>query len=253
MERLYVKDFLIQAQNTVLEALEKMNVNRNGFLVVVSEDNKLQGTLTDGDIRRALLKGEVLTNTIEKCFQTDCKSIATEEDFSVVIDIFKSRSIEFLPIVNSENEVVNIITKRQMHALLLKNISVTLEYDFLSLDEDIVDYEIFQRPWGFYKTTVLNDYFQSKVIHVKPNASLSLQMHNHREEHWVIVHGTGKVQIGESFIEVRGGSVLFIPKGCKHRLINTSETEMLILTEVQIGDYFGEDDIIRFDDIYGRA
>lgn len=106
---------------------------------------------------------------------------------------------------------------------------------------------------GFFKTTVLNDYFQSKIIHVKPQAALSLQMHNHREEHWIVVHGAGKVQIGESFIQVQGGSSLFIPKGCKHRLINTSKTESLVLTEVQIGDYFGEDDIIRFEDNYGRV
>lgn len=82
-----------------------------------------------------------------------------------------------------------------MHALLLQDIHAELDYDFFSLDEGIVDYEIFQRPWGFYKTTVMNDYFQSKVISVNPKSQLSLQSHNHREEHWIVAHGGGTVQL----------------------------------------------------------
>ena len=145
-----------------------------------------------------------------------------------------------------------LISISQLHALLLQDIHADLDYDFLSLDEQIVDYEIYQRPWGFYKTTVYNEYFQSKVINIYPKAQLSLQSHNHREEHWIVVHGTGMVQIGESIIDIKCGSSLFIPKCCKHRLINTDSKESLIITEVQLGDYLGEDDIIRYDDIYGR-
>lgn len=117
----------------------------------------------------------------------------------------------------------------------------------------MVDYEIFQRPWGFYKTTVLNDYFQSKVISVKPGQQLSLQSHNHREEHWIVAHGKGTVQIEQSEIRIESGSSLFIPKGTKHRLTNTDSSENLIITEVQIGDYLGEDDIVRYEDNYGRV
>ena len=127
-----------------------------------------------------------------------------------------------------------------------------INYDFTTLDDSVVDYEIFQRPWCFYKTTVLNDYFQSKVISVKPGQQLSLQSHTHREEHWIVAHGTGTVQIEKSIINVSCGSSLFIPMGAKHRLTNTDEKENLIITEVQIGDYLGEDDIVRYEDIYGR-
>lgn len=139
-----------------------------------------------------------------------------------------------------------------MHALLLQDIRADLRYNFMSFDEGIVDYEIFQRPWGFYKTTVMNDYFQSKIISVNPQSQLSLQSHNHREEHWIVAHGVGTVQIDQSIINVHCGSSVFIPKGAKHRLMNTGDKESLIVTEVQIGDYFGEDDIIRYEDIYGR-
>ena len=86
-----------------------------------------------------------------------------------------------------------------------------------------------------------------------PKQALSLQSHERREEYWIIVNGTGLIQLGESIHPVVPGGTFFIPKGCKHRLTNTSETETLILTEVQLGDYFGEDDIYRYDDHYGRG
>ena len=157
-----------------------------------------------------------------------------------------------MPILDGNRRLFNILTKNQLHALLLQDIHADLGYDFFSMDEQIVDYEIYQRPWGFYKTTVYNEYYQSKVISVYPKSQLSLQSHEHREEHWIIVHGNGTVQIGESLIDIKCGSSLFIPKGCKHRLTNTDEKENLIITEVQIGDYLGEDDIIRYEDQYGR-
>ena len=73
-----------------------------------------------------------------------------------------------------------------------------------------------------------------------------------REEHWVIVHGNGEVRMEDSVLSVKGGSYLFIPKGCKHRIANTSLDSTLILMEVQCGEYFGEDDIYRYEDVYGR-
>ena len=154
--------------------------------------------------------------------------------------------------MNEDGRLVNLITKNQLHALLLQDMHADINYEFMTLDDSVVDYEIFQRPWGFYKTTLLNDYFQSKVISVKPRQQLSLQSHNHREEHWIVAHGKGIVQIEKSFINVSCGSSLFIPMGAKHRLTNTDEKENLIISEVQIGDYLGEDDIVRYEDIYGR-
>ncbi len=113
-------------------------------------------------------------------------------------------------------------------------------------------YEIFQRPWGFYKSTVLNDFYQGKIISVKPGGDLSLQSHKYREEYWIVVHGKGTVQLDESFKAISCGSSVFIPKGCRHRVTNTDEKENLIITEVQIGNFLGEEDIIRYEDIYGR-
>lgn len=108
------------------------------------------------------------------------------------------------------------------------------------------------RPWGTY--TVLEDgnRFKIKRIVVKPGASLSLQMHHHRSEHWVVVSGMAKVVNGEKEFFVAIDESTYIPAGHKHRLENPGIVE-LVMIEVQSGEYLGEDDIVRFEDTYGRS
>lgn len=245
--------FVIEQSSSTKEALSLIDKNQSGFVLVCDKVGRLEGTLTDGDIRRYLLKGASIADSIEGIYKRDFKYLTLKSDIGDAIELFKNKPIRFLPIVDSDGVLVNVITKSQLHAVLLQDLNVDLSYDFASIDEGVVDYEIFQRPWGFYKTTVLNDYFQSKVISVKPGQKLSLQSHNHREEHWIVVHGKGIVQIEQSEIRIESGSSLFIPKGAKHRLTNTDPSENLIITEVQIGDYLGEDDIVRYEDNYGRV
>jgi mannose-1-phosphate guanylyltransferase len=94
--------------------------------------------------------------------------------------------------------------------------------------------------------------FKIKRIVVKPLASLSLQMHHHRSEHWVVVSGTAQITNGERELLINANESTYIPAGHKHRLTNPGSIE-LVMIEVQSGEYLGEDDIVRFDDIYGRA
>lgn len=245
--------YILDEDASILDALKHIDINKKGFLLVIDRNKKLMGTLTDGDIRRSFMAGKNLTTKVKDICQREYKCLFVSDDISQAIDLFKNSRVKFLPIVDAQEKVVNILTKAQMHVLLLLDIQADLLYDFNTLDEGIIDYEIFQRPWGFYKTTAMNDYFQSKIICVNPLAQISLQSHNHREEHWIIAHGVGKAQIGDSLIDVKCGSSLFIPKGCRHRITNTDTMENLIIAEVQIGDYFGEDDIVRYEDIYGRS
>lgn len=108
------------------------------------------------------------------------------------------------------------------------------------------------RPWGSYETIADGQRFQVKRIVVKPGAQLSLQMHHHRAEHWIVVRGTARVtRETESFLLSENEST-FIPLGTRHRLENPGHLP-LELIEVQSGSYLGEDDIVRFDDVYGRA
>jgi mannose-1-phosphate guanylyltransferase/mannose-6-phosphate isomerase len=108
------------------------------------------------------------------------------------------------------------------------------------------------RPWGSY--TVLQEApgFKIKRVEVKPGRALSLQMHYHRSEHWIVVNGTAKVTNGEQEFLVRTNESTYIPSGTRHRLENPG-TVPLVLIEVQSGQYLGEDDIVRFEDRYGRV
>jgi mannose-1-phosphate guanylyltransferase len=108
------------------------------------------------------------------------------------------------------------------------------------------------RPWGSYAVLEEGVGFKIKRIEVKPGASLSLQMHHHRSEHWVVVRGSAKVVNGEKEIVVNTNESTYIPAGHKHRLTNPG-TETCVMIEVQNGSYLGEDDIVRFEDSYGRA
>ena len=108
------------------------------------------------------------------------------------------------------------------------------------------------RPWGSYDSVDMGERFQVKRIKVKPGAALSLQSHRHRAEHWIVVSGTARVTRDHDVFELHANQSAYIPIGAKHRLENPG-TEVLELIEVQSGDYLGEDDIVRYEDVYGRS
>ena len=108
------------------------------------------------------------------------------------------------------------------------------------------------RPWGSYQSMLKEQRWQVKLIKVKPNSSLSLQMHHHRSEHWIIVKGTAKVEIDRNEKLLSENQSIYIPIGSSHRLTNPGKMT-LELIEVQSGPYLEEDDIVRFNDDYGRV
>jgi mannose-1-phosphate guanylyltransferase/mannose-6-phosphate isomerase len=108
------------------------------------------------------------------------------------------------------------------------------------------------RPWGYFETLNIAPRFQVKLLHVKPGGKLSMQMHHHRSEHWVVVHGTAKVTIGDEEKLVYENQSVYIVATQWHRLENPGKTPLEII-EVQLGSYLGEDDIVRSDDVYRRS
>jgi len=120
--------------------------------------------------------------------------------------------------------------------------------------KDIAQADIFpkdHRPWGWFESLALGDCFQVKRICVKPGAALSLQSHKYRSEHWIVVEGAARVTIDDKVELVNEGQSVYVPLGAKHRMENPGQVPMLLI-EVQIGTYFGEDDIIRYEDVYAR-
>ena len=108
------------------------------------------------------------------------------------------------------------------------------------------------RPWGHYLSVVESKRWQVKLIQVKPGEKLSLQMHHHRSEHWIVVSGTAKVEVDNKINILSENQSVYIPLGSKHRLTNPGKITLTII-EVQSGSYVGEDDIVRLEDMYGRS
>jgi mannose-1-phosphate guanylyltransferase/mannose-6-phosphate isomerase len=145
------------------------------------------------------------------------------------------RDAVFVAPLSRANEV------RQMVELLQQNKSA-----------HVVDPAKVERPWGSYETLDMGSRFQIKHINVGPGETLSLQMHFHRSEHWVVVSGTAQVTVGERQFLLHENESTYIPAGEKHRLANLGKVPLQLI-EVQCGTYLGEDDIIRFEDSYGRT
>tara|TARA_X000000368_G_scaffold266107_1_gene210761 strand:+ start:4477 stop:4821 length:345 start_codon:yes stop_codon:yes gene_type:complete len=110
-----------------------------------------------------------------------------------------------------------------------------------------------ERPWGYWLTVAEEkNNFKIKMIYVNPDKRLSLQSHNHRSEHWVIVQGKANIQIGKDEHKLEKNQSIYIPKETLHRLENIGE-EILVVIETQIGEYLEEDDIIRYEDDFNRC
>jgi mannose-1-phosphate guanylyltransferase/mannose-6-phosphate isomerase len=137
----------------------------------------------------------------------------------------------------------------QDKALEVKNIVVSLQE---SGRQESTSHRKVYRPWGWYDLIESGEYFQVKKLHVKPGAKLSLQMHHKRAEHWVVVSGRATVINGEQTLSLNKGESTYIPVGITHALENHTN-EPLEIIEVQSGTYLGEDDIVRFKDVYSRV
>jgi mannose-1-phosphate guanylyltransferase/mannose-6-phosphate isomerase len=153
--------------------------------------------------------------------------------------------IEGLIIIETADAV---LIADQKHSQDVKHIVSQLDHE--QREEKNLHRKVF-RPWGWYDSIDQGDRFKVKRIQVKPGASLSLQMHHHRAEHWVVVRGIAEITNGDQVIRLIENQSTYIPKGQTHRLSNPGK-EPLEIIEVQSGDYLGEDDIVRLEDTYGR-
>jgi mannose-1-phosphate guanylyltransferase/mannose-6-phosphate isomerase len=154
--------------------------------------------------------------------------------------------VEDLVVVATEDAI--LVTHRN-RASDLKHLVERLKTETPSVLEEHLKVH---RPWGAYQSLDLGDRYQVKRIVVKPGKRLSLQRHNHRAEHWVVVRGTARVTVGDEVKTIHENQSTYIPIGAKHRLENVGKID-LELIEVQTGSYLGEDDIERFDDDYHRT
>ncbi len=181
-----------------------------------------------------MTKGDVLTH--------DTRNTLIHAEHRLVASV----GLDDLLVVETADAV---LVANKSHAQDVKKIVEQLKLDGRS--ESLVHRQVY-RPWGSYEGVDIGERFQVKRIAVKPGAALSLQMHHHRAEHWIVVKGTARVTCGDKTFLLTENQSTYIPIGEKHRLENPG-TVVLELIEVQSGSYLGEDDIVRFEDQYGRS
>jgi mannose-1-phosphate guanylyltransferase/mannose-6-phosphate isomerase len=244
--------FRVHVEVSLRYAMARIEKNTMGFLVVTDHENRVVGVLTDGDIRRALLNGAAISAPVAVAHTAAAQTVDTSADMATVASLFKDRRIRFVPVTDTNGKLLNIITRDQFNAFILEAGEFSATYNFLELDPTEEEQHIYPRPWGFYKTVFLNQHTRAKILCVYPEQALSLQYHHHREEHWMVVSGQGEVTLGTSIKQVRPGDYIFVPQKVPHRLRNASSEEMLMINEVQLGQAFDEEDIVRIDDPYQR-
>lgn len=190
--------------------------------------------MQDGNAEENVLQGDVYTDNVQNSL------IRAESRFVAVI------GLDNVVVVETKDAVL-IVNKDQVQRV--KNV-----VDFLKQKQrgEHLNHTRVYRPWGSYEPIDSGDRFQVKRITVDPGEKLSLQMHHHRAEHWVVVTGTARITCGETVKLLTENESIYIPIGMTHRLENPGKMP-LHLIEVQSGAYLGEDDIVRFDDVYQRA
>ena len=183
----------------------------------------------------------MVTHLMEKFYYIKQKTLLFRSESRLIVGL----GVEDLIVVET-NDVMLVANKKKSQDI--KKIVNKLKENGVS---EVMNTKIY-RPWGQYISVLEELRWKVKVIIVKPGQTLSLQMHHHRSEHWVVVNGTAKVEIDGKKIILHENQSSYIPLGTKHRLSNPGKIPLKLI-EVQSGSYVGEDDIKRFEDNYGRV
>ena len=178
--------------------------------------------------------------------QGDVIAVDSRNSYAYARRLVALVGVEDLVVVETDDAV---LVARKDRVQQVKDVVARLKSDQRS--HAVLHREV-HRPWGSYDSIDQDAGFQVKRIKVKPGARLSLQSHQHRAEHWIVVRGTARVTRDNDVFELHANQSTYIPLGARHRLENPG-SEMLELIEVQSGSYLGEDDIVRYEDVYGRA
>ena len=189
--------------------------------------------IEEKDKNKNAIIGDVYTNKVNNSYLNSKNKLLVAVGIKDLI-VVQTEDSTLVTNINQSQEIKNIVNKLNNEGR----------------SEGRIHNKVF-RPWGYYKLIEKSTTWQVKELFVNPNASLSLQKHNHRSEHWIVLNGIASVQINDQKNELLENQSTYIPKGVKHRLSNY-EKDPLTIIEVQSGTYLGEDDIVRYDDNYGR-
>ena len=232
-EKYFNKVESISIDNAIFEKTDKSfvipaNINWNDL----GTYNALWET-SNKDKNNNFIKGDVITDNVDNSYIYSDKSLITVSNLSNM-NIVATQDAILVTKLNKSNEIkslVDILSKKNRN--------------------ELTEHKITHRPWGYYENINSNKTHKIKKLTVLPGKELSLQSHTKRSEHWVVISGVANVTKGNREFVLKKDESTFIPVNTKHRLSNKSKS-VLVIIEVQTGKYFGEDDIKRYEDKYGR-
>jgi len=180
-----------------------------------------------------VIKGDIITHNVKNSYIFSEKKLVSVSNLNNIVLIATNDVIMAADITKSEDikNITNLLRKKKR--------------------KELVEHPITQRPWGYFENLFSEKNYKVKKLYIYPGKKLSLQQHKKRSEHWIIVSGKARVTKNDKVFTLLPNQSTYIPKLTKHRLENNSQTPLIII-EIQTGSYFGEDDIKRFEDVYGR-
>jgi mannose-6-phosphate isomerase-like protein (cupin superfamily) len=222
-----IDKYLINKNETIKSALKKIDGNHLG-IIFIEDDNKVVGVATDGDIRRFMLKENNLDSIIHECMNKDFfYLIDSDVTNNLILESLNDR-IKVIPVLNTKRNLVSVVS------------------DKVTSWETTV-----HKPWGYYNTLINNKEFLVKKIVIFPKQSISLQIHNFRSEHWIVLEGTATILINKNKITLKKSESTYVPQKTEHKVTNNTDKPLIIL-ETQLGKKLSENDIIRIEDQYNR-
>ena len=222
-----IDKYLINKNETIKSALKKIDGNHLG-IIFIEDDNIVVGVATDGDIRRFMLKENSLDSIIHECMNKDFfYLIDSDVTNNLILESLNDR-IKVIPVLNAKRNLVSVVS------------------DKVTSWETTV-----HKPWGYYNTLINNKEFLVKKIVIFSKQSISLQIHNFRSEHWIVLEGTATILINKDEITLKKSKSTYVPQKTKHKVTNNTD-EPLIILETQLGTKLSENDIIRIEDQYNR-
>jgi len=244
---------LIADGATLFDALGQVHRNHGGSLIAVDDAGRPVGVIDEALLREGLLRARSMDAPVSALDLSAGEAVRLDTPFDEVVTTVLGGRRALIPILDGRDRVVNAFTREQLHQLLVEDLPWDPRRDFTALRADAQPPDAVFRPWGFYRSLLTTEFSQTKIISLAPGQEISRQLHFHREEYWTVIRGQGSFRLDDERFLVEKGFTVRIPKEAVHWIRNTQPEGALILMEVQLGDYFGEDDIVRLSDKYHRG
>ena len=244
---------LISSGATLFDALQKIHHNPGKALIVIDAYGRLEGVIDENLLREGLLRARSMEASLSVLPLSTVEAVHVDTPFDEVIKVVFGSRRTLIPVLDARDRVINGLSRDQFHQLLIEDLDWDPRMDFTQLHTDSLHQDAVFRPWGFYKSLLTTEFSQTKIISLDPGQEISCQKHFHREEYWTVIRGEGIFRLDDDRFLVEKGFTVRIPKESVHWIRNTQTEGALILMEVQMGEYFGEDDIVRLSDKYHRS